>query len=331
MKKTLSLLFTLFACAIFSISAYADTDPCFTATYTNIPNGFIVPEEILKFQITEDPDNPKSEPISYGNQTQEGAVVTVPILLPEDGYSKVGIYSYTIKQNEGSTLGIEYDPDSIVFRVIVGYDNAEGEADHIGIIATGVGNVVYNNPGSNNATSGKKSGFQNICNKGTYGKLAVTNTVSGNLADRQTEFFVTVTFIAPEDKNVSDAITYTGPSNSTNTISAASWDFSSDYPTNKVTSVTIKMKNKDTVTFSNVPEGVEYSVTQTEVNGYKTIVNNPYNIICKNSTANAEVTNTMSAGIDTGIFLQRVPYIIVLVGGIVGLVLVLRGKRKRGF
>ena len=36
-------------------------------------------------------------------------------------------------------------------------------------------------------------------------------------------------------------------------------------------------------------------------------------------------------GADTGIVLQRAPYILVLLGGIGGLVLVLRGNRKRGF
>jgi len=340
MKKAISMILLVFVCLSIAVPAWAEGNsvenntplqsPCFTVTYTDIPDGFTVPTETLTFVSTEAADNPESKPISFGEQTQDEDVVTVPIMLPQGGYSKVGIYTYTITQNAGSTLGVSYDTDPIVFRVLVGYVNEENEDNQIGIIATGVGKaLVINGEISENVS--KKAGFINIYNDNGYGILEVTNTVRGNIGDRQKLFSVTVTFTAPENKIVWNEITYTDPeTNTEKKISAGDWKVPQGGSA-KTAVVTIKLKNGQKATFSNVPAGVGYEVSQTAETGYEIEYDHKNGTITADSTANAEITNTMTGNLNTGIMIRRAPYIIVLVGGIGGLVLLLRGKRKRGF
>jgi len=346
MKKTISMILLLLVCLSVSVPAWADGDgseagtgsegsntptqttPCFTVTYTGTPEGFTVPAGDVSFtaELIDYPTGASDKMITFGTQSINGNEITVPILLPETGYSVVGVYTYTITQAGGSILGVSYDIDSIVFNVIVGYINEEDEV--IGIIASGVGKKLIIN--ESEESSGKKTEFTNTYNNG-HGTLTITNSVTGNIGDRQKEFLVTVTFTAPEGKSIGDLISYYNPGdNSNNTVSADAWRPLAG-GTARTAVVTISLKNGQTSTFNNVPAGVGYEVSQTATNGYRTDYEYNTGTIGDDDTINATVINSMSGSLGTGIFVQRAPYIVVMAGGIGGLVLLLRGKRKRGF
>jgi hypothetical protein len=322
MKKTVSMIFFILLCTIISISAYADlenTTPSFIVGYIG-PSGEAVtaPDETLVFRSVPAASNPASVNIDFGTQTRNGAEIMVPIML--SNYSIPGIYSYTIAQTEGSTLGVSYDTVPIIFCVLAGY---EENGSQIKVLQTGAGRPEEGGD--------KKSGFTNTCSNIGYGSLTVTNTVTGNIGDRQKPFTVTVIFTAPEGKSIAENITYIDPEDNINkTISASSWAVPTG-GTAKAASVSIRLKNAQTVTFSNIPAGVAYAVSQTSESGYTLEYGGESGTINANTTASANFTNSSIGSLGTGLFLQRTSYILVLVLGIVGLVLLLRGKRKRGF
>ena len=327
MKRAISMILLFLLCLSASTPAWAVDDntttqgPCFTVTYTGTPEGFEVPEGDVSFtvELTSKPEGSDEKMITIGTQPSGENTVTVPITLPNN-YSKVGVYTYSISQKAGSILGVTYDPDPIVFQVIVGYENEE-DTD-IGIIATGVGKKLIIN--DSEVSNEKKTGFENTYSNIGYGTLNVTNTVSGNIGDRQKPFYITVTFTAPENKVIANEITYTVYENNylvtENTISGGGA---------KTVAVNISLKSGQTATFSNVPAGVGYVVSQKPESGYTLVYEGDSGTISKGIESNAKVTNSITGGLGTGIYMQRTSYILVLALGIVGLVLLLRGKRKR--
>jgi len=323
MKKVISVILISLFCAVSSISASADLDlktaPSFTVYYESSGAGSTVPTETLEFSSVPAQSNPANGNISFGTQTRSGAEITVPILLTVN-YSIPGIYSYTITQTEGSTLGVSYDTKPIVFCVLVGYDEENG--GQIKVLQTGAG--------KDEDSGMKKTGFTNTCNY-SHGTLQIMNTVNGNTGDRNKEFTINVSFTAPENKSIADVITYSEPETGTpKEISVESWKIPEGGSARTV-SVTVKLKNAQTVTFSNVPAGVMYTVSQTREDGYTLEYEGENGTISADTPASAKFTNSSSGSLGTGIFFKRMPYIIILALGIIGLVLLLRGKRKRDF
>ena len=328
MKRAISMILLFLVCLSITVPAWANSEggennstsqtPCFTVTYEDLPNGFSLPGNDVSFTaiLTDKPEDSGDKMITFGTQSISGHTVTVPINFPK--YEVIGEYKYTITQSPGNIAGVYYDDVSMVFGVFAGYN----DNDQIGVVETSVDNNDENN--------GKKTGFNNIYSTGS---LNVSNTVSGNVGDRNRPFEIIITFSAPANQSIPDTITYIDPETSKEkTISATAWTISENEPAKKAVSVSIKLKSGNATKFNNVPQGVAYEVSQEVVEGY-TLNYQSTNIgeITGGATTNTGVNNTMSSGLGTGIFMQRTPYILVLILGIGGLVLVLRGNRKRGF
>jgi len=140
--------------------------------------------------------------------------------------------------------------------------------------------------------------------------------VTGNLGDKEKLFDVTVTLKNNTGKTMASDISYTAGGKE-NTIKASDWDG---------TTVTknIQLKNDQTITFTNLPFGVEYVVTEADYTGNNGGYDAPKyeykNNDKKISVADQSVTitnNKNSDNIDTGINLTTLPYILVFAGVIV--------------
>jgi pilin isopeptide linkage protein len=214
------------------------------------------------------------------NKTQDFAVT-----LPE--YSKVGIYSYNLKETVGNTAGVTYRTDYIKLVVTVIEQN--------GLVR--VAAVHCENEGGK-----KTSSFAD--NKYSAGELDVKKTVEGNLGDKKKEFKFTVTFNAPADKSWTRDITVDGGA------SDLKWDGNT---------ATFTLSDGDTAKFKNVPAGVTYTVDEDDYSSakYETKgeVTTPTAMTSKGATVT--VTNTKNGTVDTGVLLNNAPYIAIIGGAAV--------------
>lgn len=213
---------------------------------------------------------------------------TISVTLPT--YPAVGEYTYTFNEKDNGTAGVTYRSETIRLVVTV----TQGEDGRVQVYSV-----------HTEAENGEKTGSFN--NTYSSGELAVTKTVTGNMGDREKEFIVTVTFTAPDGDTVKSDITYT-KGTTTNHVTFANGS-------NTATAV-ITLKHGETITFTNIPYGVTYSVTENDYtsDGYDaaryTYPDNNKKIDSEKDTVT--ITNTKVASVDTGITLDSLPFVLIL-------------------
>lgn len=250
------------------------------------------------------------------------------IVMNVPNYTKVGVYTYQVKEKDGDTLGMTYDPKTYTLQVIVG-----NKIENDQIVADGK-KVCYVTMLDGTT---KQNSVKNTYNAGT---LNITKTVQGNMGDRSTDtkFDFVATFKVPTGKTLRSDIVlpegYTINWNSTKTEGT----------------VNFKLSHNETFSVQNLPKDIGYSVV--EMNGEAALANNAYitnaagentyqvsydnfvngtvgttemtdeNVIATN------ITNTWGSTIDTGVILDNAPYILMLAvvaGGAMTLVI----KKRR--
>ena len=227
------------------------------------------------------------------------------ITLPR--YSYVGIYTYQFTEVDNKTAGVTYRTTPIRLVVTVIND----------------GQVRVAAVHCENADATTKSGtFEN-----TYsaGKLSVKKTVEGSMGDKNKEFDIKVTFNAPTGDTVKSDITYNDGTETNTVIMAGETGWTTK-------EVTIHVKHDETVTFTNIPAGVTYTVEETDAaltsGGYTATYTKKEGTIVGNTTQEAGVTNNKGGFIDTGVMLDSMPYVLVL--AVVGAaVIALIAKKRR--
>ena len=307
MKKTASLLIMLLLCLCLSVSAFAEGEN-FKVYYVDADSQLctVVPAETLQFTVTAAGID-QNQMIAVADTAAAGSETTVPITLPT--YQTAGEYAYTITQSAGTASGVTYDSGSIVFKVLVGYDTD----DRLKVLATGMGN--------NGET--KKDSFTNIC---SYGTLSISNRVRGTDKDRDTLFSINVSFEAPEDQEIPDIISYT-VTEADGTVTVTNGTVTE--VNGRAKSVTLTLKHGSTATFSNIPAGVTYRVTQADVSGFHAPQISPESgAIDAGQTAETSVINSAIHTIGSGILFKNTAYVIILIVSVVGLLALLLGKRR---
>lgn len=229
------------------------------------------------------------------------ATKSVDITLPE--YNSVGVYTYSFTETDGGTAGVTYRADAMRLVVTV-VQEANGRV-RVAAIHT------------ENEEGEKSDDFENIYSAGS---LAVKKTVAGNLGDQEKEFHATVTFTAPEGDTVRGTISYIDGAES-KTILPTAW-------ADGTATAEITLTHDETVTFTNIPYGVSYTVVESEANedGYTTTYegeNGTVNAASQNTT----ITNTKGVEVDTGIYTDSLPYIVLLGVAVAG-VAVYFAKRR---
>lgn len=233
-----------------------------------------------------------------GEATTAGVTHQITVNLPS--YEKVGVYTYTLKEVDNRTAGVHYFDGNITLVVTVVNGN-DGTLRIAG--------VHTESPVDSNNQKGQKSNtFENTYSAGS---LSVSKTVSGNLGDKTKRFKFTVTLTGEEGKTYADSFAVTGAVNAT-----ASFGENTFY-----------LKDGDTITIENLPYGVTYTVAE-DAEDYTSSNPNGISGEIAADTQTAAFTNTKEGTVDTGISLDSLPYILMLV--VVGAAIVVVSTRKKG-
>lgn len=335
----LSMMFAM-ATPAFALTS-AEVLPHITKKYTATNAGTSSPEETFTFTaeatdvknagVKEDGRTPITKadapkltiaPAVYGAKgaTTDGAPMDLEI-TKDKPFPNVGIYYYTVTEAASGNAGVTTHAGNMLLKVAVVYDGTVLKEKYF----------FYNGMDSNGEGTGTKGAA--IENTYSAGSLAVTKNVTGNLGDKNKKFDVTVTFTAPAGKTVAGDISYHLEGGETKTIASGDWK-------NDVAEVEIAVADGDTVTFTNIPYGVTYTVVEDDYTKtaegakdydeakYEFSDTNPIKAI---DSANDTVTITNHKGddnIDTGVILDNAPYILMLAvvaGGAMTLVI----KKRR--
>lgn len=334
MKKFLSILLALalvlslgtvaFATGGESGTTYIDHETVtLTKNYKLTNNGTTSPEDTFTFttpvctdveDVAQNVDKGDAPiPTIAGVEFSEGAAgnpdlgtKTITIDLPDvNEYPSVGVYTYTFNENTGTTAGVEYSTQEIELKVYI-LNDENGSRIRVPSIVTKVGD--------------KK--LESIENTYSAGSLAVTKSVTGNLGDKDKYFNVTVTFEAPEGQTVMGDITRVNADGLESTIEG-NWDDTKE--------VSITLKHEDTVTFKNIPYGVTYTVKEADYSGddYDTRYDKNANGTIEAAATSTTITNEKNVDevINTGVFMDSLPYVLLLVGACAGLVVFFARRR----
>lgn len=289
-------------------------------------NPTLYPAETLKFAVAAGTSNPDSTLITVDDLAVAGnSDQTIKINLPS--YSKVGVYEYTITENAGSTQGVTYTGDSISVKVLVTYNYTDSKLD---------AEVVLNTPDGN---SGKVDTFTN---KYDVGALSVKKEIDGNLASRDAYFEMTVVFVSTGAVKSDISVSATSDTNNPTSVAASAWTAVAE-GTGYTVNANFKLKADETITFSDIPAGVTYTVTEAakhlladgETLDPNSAADEDYTVtytdnsgtIASNATSAAVVKNVKSTSISTGISMDTLPYVLLLAVACVGIIALVSKKR----
>lgn len=256
-----------------------------------------------------------------GAATAEGATGTITIQLPT--YEKVGIYKYTLEEEAGSTAGVTYYGNEIKLVVTVVNDST-GKV-RVAAVHTEAENE---NGGFDSITKGESSKSDTFANTYKANELEVSKDVTGNMGDKEKLFQFHVTFTKKSTEDAPELIKYEDATGK-HTIA---------FGTNGKATVDFKLKDDSELHFTNIPEGVSYTVWEDSyaTDGYKTYIgsetedNEDSSAKGTATTEKAAVAfiNHKGGDVDTGVILDNAPYILMLAvvaGGAMTLVI----KKRR--
>ena len=332
-KKVLATLLAAVTMLSMGVTAFAQTPTGGTESITpnavTLKKEYIVtnkgttsPEETFNFSAENYSVTDATEGISVENMPEitirtvkfveggagENSTADIEVTLPT--YNSVGIYTYKITERTGSTAGVKYDLSPVYLKVTV----YRGEGGSLAYeVATRKGE-----PDSANKI-GTSAAFSN---EYQAGNLEVKKTVAGNLGDQKKEFDFTVVFTKPEGNvNVNSTV----KANIAGVESTITFDWNEEgsysYP--------FSLSHDETATFSNLPYGVSYAISETDYSeqGYTTVDSGNSTGVIGNASQAVTFTNTKDGGTpDTGITLDTLPYILVF--GLVMIAAVVMIMRK---
>lgn len=273
----------------------------------------ISPAETFEFNIekaevenggvdAEEQDMPTVGTAAYAQNgaTTAGNKKEVTVALPT--YTSVGVYSYIITEKTGTTAGVAYDSKSVTMKVTAVDNN--GTIEIAAVSFTKAGKKLANNEAAFNNTY-------------TANKLSISKTVAGNLGDKSKYFDFTVTLTGKEGEEYSLPATITGGSDKSGKKENVAISGTT----------TFKLKHGDTITIENLPAGVSYKVEEATPSDYT------MNATGQEGTMDAEAktaafTNTKTGDIDTGVYLDNLPYILVF-AGVLAIAAVFIVRRRR--
>lgn len=280
-----------------------------TKTYTAINEGTTSPAETFTLELVDsevtDGDAltaPALGPITgatfaAGAATAAGAVGEITIALP--AYDKVGVYTYTLEEKQGSTAGVNYYMNTM--KLVVSVVNGANGLVRVAAVYT-------------DAEDGTKSdSFENTYSAGT---LDITKTVTGNMGDKNKYFTFTVMLVGQNGMTYADSYVVTGGSNEQNPTSIEIGKEATFY-----------LKDGDTISIANLPYGVTYTVTEDEVDGYETRATGEEGTISA-AQQTAAFTNDKTGEIDMGVVTDSLPYVLLLVGALAMGVMMVVSKRR---
>lgn len=309
-----------------------------TKTYKGVHDGNVT--EKIGFSVTpymvkeaKDGTDISKLPVTISDVDNATSGTDNKAYLKLPNYSSAGYYYYKVTESHGKTAGVKYDDKTYFLKVTVSYE--EDEAGNVNYNATKVDSVSLwdTDPTVDGTeTSHKVKGFNNTYNSGT---LAVKKDIAGNLAQDDETFEITVTFTS--DVPVGSDVSYKDVKGD-HTIPARDWKLEDGKYT---FSASIFVRGGWTVKFSNLPDGVSYSVNETNSgDGYTASYANDNGALKANQKvdfkannqegdvdATTTVTNTKESKTDMGVILNNAPYIAIIGGAAVVAIYVVNKRR----
>jgi hypothetical protein len=256
--------------------------------------------------------------VSFTDAVYAAGETTKDLTLTLPTYPAPGVYEYEIEETPVSNFeGMTYG-EILKLKVTVITDTDEKSKTFGQLIVGGI------------AIRQNDTKVDEIENEYAAGDLKVTKTVTGNLGDKEKKFPITISFESTRD--VGSIVTYTGPDgNGTITF------------TNKKAELKVNLADSESVTIKNLPEGVTYTViednTIEHLTDPKAKPDNPnaYEVKDQIDTATAieaaketskTITNNKEMDIDTGIVLDTLPYVLLMMLAMVGFMMTARKREE---
>ena len=233
-----------------------------------------------------------------GDASANGTEARIRVDLPE--YDRVGVYEYTLREVAGTTAGVTYYANDIKLVVTVINDDATGKLRIAAVHTESVGEA-------------KNDRFANTYSAGT---LNITKTVTGNLGDRTRYFKFTVTLTGERGKNYRETYAVSGGSYENNPTAVVIGEAATFY-----------LKHDETLSIENLPYGVTYTVEEDTPDDYTLTAEGASGTIGA-ASADAAFTNNKGGTPDTGIMLDSIPYIAILLLVAVGAFVLIARKRS---
>ena len=311
--------------------AEADQDASFGKTY-KLANPYTTsPAETFTFSFsngqvtdaaegTRAPDIPNATVSFAAGEAVTNAGLTKPVTVALSGitWPSVGIYTYDVKEVQGNTAGVTYSNATLKMKVTVAYD------DQARTYYTAFVTMSLDDNDDNGITDGTKTGaFENTYSAGS---LAVTKTVTGNMGDRSKYFAINVTLTGETGKTYAASYTVKGGGKLENGT-----DDSNSSTISIGTPATFYLQHGETFTIENLPYGVTYEVTEENYTGDGYTTTHAFSDNAKkidSASDTVTITNSKQATVDTGIVLDSLPYVLLLILSIGGAVLFLLKRRS---
>ena len=215
---------------------------------------------------------------------------------------ELGVYKYLVTETAGNTAGVTYSTKQYYLVLTIVRDDNSNK--HF------VGAFHYESLNGDKEDMGNE-GFVNTYDSGS---LTVEKYIAGNMADMDKKFTFTITFDAGNKTWDASAIN----------VNSTEGTWSNDHKT-----YTVKLGHQDSVTFSNLPAGVTYDVSEDKQNYTSSVEYTDDNkTISADDSDKLTFTNTLTNEIDTGISMDSLPYILMLAAAAVGMVVFFAKKRS---
>ncbi|RBP64490.1 pilin isopeptide linkage protein [Alkalibaculum bacchi] len=302
----LAMVFSMGGTAFATTPGYVDGSPVRIEKALTINNpGTVNPVETFKFTVDTGSGlrdgvaitAPEFSPASFTIDVAQGATTGFAnIVLPT--FTQVGVYTYPITEVIGNTAGMNYD--GATYNLVVTVINNPNGAGFLRVLTlTDDKNV-------------KRDAFKNDFDAGN---LTIKKEVTGNYGDPNDQFTVTVTLTPIGDKVIkADPILASG---GTKEVSG-----------DGTVTITYTVKKGSEFTIQNIPYDVNYTVVEAANDKDYTV---SYDANASGELDAAAITTTITNNRDTtvktGISLDNLPYVILLVSALGGLVVFVMKKR----